>query len=64
MEELLEDTEISQFYQWIREYWAELSMSQAGELSHFLNFGVWQADTENLYDAQEIFRRMVSQPSS
>jgi ubiquinone/menaquinone biosynthesis C-methylase UbiE len=59
MEEILEDTEISQFYQWIREYWAELSMSPACELSHFLNFGVWQADTENLYDAQEIFRRNV-----
>ena len=59
MAEKSEDTEISQFYQWIREYWAELSKSPEGELSHFLNFGVWQDDTENLYDAQEIFRQLV-----
>jgi len=51
--------EVHDFYAWSRDYWNELSRSLKGNYSHALNFGLWQPETANLYEAQENFRRKI-----
>jgi len=59
MKNNLNTKEIHAFYLWIRDYWGDLSSDVDGTLSHILNFGVWEADTTNLYGAQEVFRQII-----
>lgn len=46
------ESEISDFYQHIRNYWAQLSRSPQGDASLMLNFGYWPDGVEHLFDAQ------------
>ncbi|MCU7835190.1 MAG: class I SAM-dependent methyltransferase [gamma proteobacterium symbiont of Taylorina sp.] len=60
MSKNLNTEEIHEFYLWIRDYWSELSADDDGTLSHVLNFGVWESDTVNLFRAQEVFRKKMT----
>ena len=51
--------QINHFYRWIRSYLAELSRATDGEISHAINFGYWEADCTNLYDAQLAFFNLI-----
>lgn len=46
------EPEISDFYQHIRDYWAQLSQAPEGDASLMLNFGYWPEGVEHLFDAQ------------
>jgi len=50
---------INNFYRWIRDYLADLSQAEDGELSHAINFGYWEDDCSNLFEAQMAFFRLV-----
>lgn len=56
-----EAKQIHQFYEWIRDYLADLSMGKNGELSHAINFGYWPDSCENLYDAQMAFCDLIAE---
>jgi 2-polyprenyl-3-methyl-5-hydroxy-6-metoxy-1,4-benzoquinol methylase len=58
--EINEAGQVKDFYNWSRDYWIDLSRSAADETSGMLNFGYWEADTANLYDAQINFRAEVA----
>lgn len=54
--------EVSNFYQSIRDYWAELSRSPSGEYSHMLNFGYWAGPAPTLHHAQKAFVAELMKP--
>jgi hypothetical protein len=43
---------VSDFYDWIRDDWLDISTDANGRNPGMLNFGYWKADTTNLCDAQ------------
>jgi ubiquinone/menaquinone biosynthesis C-methylase UbiE len=47
------ESEITDFYQHIRDYWEHLSRSPEGKPSWMLNFGFWPDNTKNLHEAQD-----------
>ena len=44
---------IGDFYNWIRDYWGELSRDPGNGFSGLLNFGCWDTKPANLYKAQD-----------
>lgn len=56
---LHQETEISDFYQHIRDYWMLLSSSTQGEPSNMLNFGYWPEPVKDLFEAQQCFTREI-----
>lgn len=48
-----ETEEIGDFYSWIRDYWGELSKDPVNGFSGLLNFGCWDTNPANLYEAQD-----------
>ena len=53
--------EIDDFYAWIRDYWADLSRSETGEITNVLNFGYWQSEDDDLFNAQMAFFKTVTE---
>jgi len=52
-QEKSEDESIDQFYNWIRNYWCALSQDPVNGCSGLLNFGCWDNNPANLYEAQD-----------
>lgn len=44
--------QVSNFYNWSRDYWIEKSTSSSGESSSMLSFGLWEGFDIEFYDAQ------------
>lgn len=54
-------SEITDFYQHIRDYWGHLSNSAEGDHSDMLNFGYWPDSTGTLFEAQQrFFQKLAS----
>ncbi|MFN7087837.1 MAG: SAM-dependent methyltransferase [Burkholderiales bacterium] len=51
--------EVGDFYAWSRNYWMDLGRDAAGTASGMLNFGLWDAATVRMFDAQENLVRLV-----
>lgn len=43
---------VSDFYNWSRDYWIEISKSNDGKSSNMLSFGLWENSCDNFYHAQ------------
>lgn len=54
-----QESEISDFYQYIRDYWMLLSSSAQGNKSNMLNFGYWPAPVQDLFQAQQRFTQEI-----
>jgi len=52
---MIEKRQISDFYDFIRDYWAQLGQYKASDRSFMLNFGYWPPGVNNLGDAQRCF---------
>jgi len=55
-----ESVQINNFYRWIRDYLADLSRATDGEFSHAINFGYWEDQCSNLFEAQMAFFNLVT----
>jgi cyclopropane fatty-acyl-phospholipid synthase-like methyltransferase len=56
-----ENSQVKDFYNWSRDYWIDLSRSSDNQTSGMLNFGYWEQETPNLYDAQLNFRCQIAE---
>lgn len=52
--------QVGDFYAWIRDYWTEMGHDRNGARSGMLNFGLWEKNTETLFDAEENLRKLVA----
>lgn len=51
--------DVGDFYAWSRDYWVDLGRDDDGACSGMLNFGLWEENTEKMFDAQENLRRLI-----
>lgn len=51
--------DVGDFYAWSRGYWIDLGRDRDGECSGMLNFGLWEENTDKMFDAQEKLRQLI-----